>query len=75
MSYGRIAVFAAGAVVGGVIGYAAIKSGTVKKATRATIKAGLKAQDWAKEKCVKAKEEVKSMVASGKKEIAEEKPV
>lgn len=74
MSLGRIAIFAAGAVIGGVIGYASTKSDKVDKAASATIKAGLKAQDWVVDKYQQAKEGVKSAVASSKEAEKSEKP-
>lgn len=70
MSLGKVAVFAAGAVVGGVIGYAATKSETVKKATKSTIKAGIKAKDWTVDTFQKATNEVKEMVKDAKAEKA-----
>ncbi len=74
MSLGRIAIFAAGALIGGVIGYASTKSDTVDKATTATIKAGLKTQDWVADKYQKVKEGVKSAVVSSKETAESEKP-
>ncbi len=71
MSLGKVAIFAAGAVIGGLIGYASTKSDALRKATRATIKAGVKTQKWAAEQYDKAKKEVKSLAASDKKELAE----
>lgn len=72
MSLSKVVVFAAGAVVGGVIGYAATKSDTVKKASKSTIKAGLKAKDWTVDTFQKATSEVKEMVkdAKAEKELA-----
>ncbi len=67
MSLGKVAVFAAGIVVGGLIGIASAKSEKVDKATTATIKAGLKAKDWVADKCEQTKDGVKKAVASGKK--------
>lgn len=72
MSLGKVALFTAGTLVGGVIGYAAIKSETVKKATTATIKAGLKAKDWTVENFQKASNEVKEMVKDAKAEVKAE---
>jgi hypothetical protein len=72
MSLGKIVVFTAGAVIGGVIGYAAVRSDTVKKATKSTIKAGIKAKDWTVDTFQKATGEVKGMVKDAK---AEKKPV
>lgn len=74
MSLGKIAIFAAGALIGGVIGYASTKSEKVDNAAKATIKAGLKAQEWAANKYDQAKEGVKSVVASGKEAQEKEKP-
>jgi len=71
MSLGKVALFAAGAVVGGVVGYAAIKSETVKKATKSTIKAGIKAKDWTVDTFQKAKGEVTAMVKDARKEVQE----
>ncbi|NDV18419.1 hypothetical protein GO013_03170 [Pseudodesulfovibrio sp. JC047] len=68
MSFGRIAVFVAGTVVGGALGYAATKSDTVKKATKSTIKAGIKAKDWTVDTFQKATNEVKEMVHDAKAE-------
>lgn len=72
MSLGKVAIFAAGAVVGGVLGYAATKSDTVKNATKSTIKAGLKAKDWTMETFQKASDGVKEMVEDAKDEQAVE---
>lgn len=69
MSLGKVVIFATGAVVGGVIGYAAIKSETVKDATKSTIKAGIKAKDWTVDTFQKAKAEVTSMVKEAKKDV------
>ncbi|NDV24871.1 hypothetical protein [Desulfovibrio sp. JC022] len=68
MSLGRVAIFAAGTVVGGVVGYAATKSETVKKATQSTIKAGIKAKDWTVDTFQKATNEVKEMINDAKAE-------
>ncbi len=68
MSLGRVAIFTAGAIVGGVIGYAATRSDTVKKATKCTIKAGIKAKDWTVDTFQKASNEVKEMVKDAKAE-------
>jgi hypothetical protein len=68
MSLGKVASFTVGAVVGGVIGYAAVRSETVKKATKSTIKAGIKAKDWTAETFRKATGEVKEMVKDAKAE-------
>lgn len=56
MSVCRVVLLTAGVAAVGLIGYAASKSETVKKATRATIKAGYQAKDWAEEKLSKTKE-------------------
>ena len=69
MSFGKVAIFAAGAVVGGIVGYAAIRSDTVSKATKSTIKAGIKAKDWTVDTFQKAKAEVTSMVKDAKKDV------
>jgi hypothetical protein len=61
MSFGKVAIFTAGAVVGGIVGYAASRSKTAKKATKSTIKAGLKAKDWTVGTYKKAKEEVATL--------------
>ncbi|MEF2232139.1 MAG: hypothetical protein V3571_14500 [Pseudodesulfovibrio sp.] len=71
MSLGRIAIFAAGAVVGGVIGYAATKSTTVKKATKSAIKAGLKAKEWTVEQYGRARDGVTALVRDAEKEVKE----
>jgi len=71
MSFGKIAIFAAGAVVGGVIGYAATRSRTVKKATKCAIKAGLKAKDWTVGQYGKARDGVSAMVRDAEKEVKE----
>ncbi len=68
MSLGKVAIFAAGTIVGGVIGYAASNSKTVKKATKSTIKAGLRAKDWTVDTFQKATNEVKEMVKDAKAE-------
>ena len=68
MSLGKVAIFAAGTVVGGVIGYAAFKSDTVKNATKCTIKAGIKATTWTVDTFQKATNEVKEMVKDAKAE-------
>ncbi len=73
MSLGKVVVFAAGAVVGGVIGLIASKSPVVKKATKSTIKASLKAKDWTVDTFQKAKNEVTTMVKTAKKENKEDK--
>lgn len=70
MSLGRVAIFAAGAVVGGVIGLGVAKSPVVKKATRSTIKAGLKAKEWTVDTYRKAKDEVKALKDARKKTVA-----
>ena len=70
MSLGKVVIFTAGAVIGGVIGYAAIRSDTVKKATKSTIKAGIKAKDWTVDTFQKATNEVKEMVKDAKAEKA-----
>jgi hypothetical protein len=67
MSFGKIALFTTGAVIGGLIGYAAVRSDTVKKATKCTIKAGIKAKDWTVDTFHKAKDEVKTMAEDAKK--------
>ena len=72
MSLGKVVIFAAGAVVGGVIGYAAIRSETVKSATKSTIKAGIKAKDWTVDTFQKATNEVREMVKDAKAEKAVE---
>ncbi|MUM76653.1 hypothetical protein GKC30_03285 [Pseudodesulfovibrio sp. F-1] len=69
MSLGRIAIFAAGTVVGGVIGYAATRSQTVKKTTKCAIKAGLKAKDWTVAQYGKARDEVTALVKDARKEV------
>jgi len=71
MSLGKVVIFAAGAAVGGIIGYAATRSETVKSATKSTIKAGLKAKDWTVDTFQKAKGEVTAMVKDAKKESQE----
>ena len=71
MSLGKIAIFAAGAVVGGVIGYAATRSKSVKKATKCAIKAGLKAKDWTVEQYGKAKDGVTAMAKDARKDVPE----
>ncbi|NDV28544.1 hypothetical protein [Desulfovibrio sp. JC010] len=68
MSLGRVAIFAAGTVVGGALGYAATKSETVKKATQCTIKAGIKAKDWTVDTFQKASNEMKEMIKDAKAE-------
>lgn len=68
MSYGKVAVFAAGTVVGGVIGYAATRSKCVRKATKSAIKAGIKTKDWAVGTFQKATNEVKEMAKDAKAE-------
>ncbi|HKI80791.1 MAG TPA: hypothetical protein VKA04_04015 [Pseudodesulfovibrio sp.] len=67
MSFDKVAIFAAGAVVGGVIGYAATRSKAVKKVTKSTIKAGLKAKDWTVGTYKTAKEEVVTMAKEARK--------
>ena len=72
MSLGKVVIFTAGAVVGGIIGYAAIRSDKVKNATKSTIKAGIKAKDWTVDTFQKATNEVKEMVKDAKAEKAVE---
>lgn len=72
MTIGKVAVFAAGAVVGGLIGYAALRSDAVKNVTKSTIKAGIKARDWTVDTFEKATNEVKEMVRDAKAEAAVE---
>ncbi len=74
MSLGKIVIFAAGAIIGGVIIYGTKKSETVDKAATATIKAGVKAQDWVADKYNKAKDGLKTAVASAKESDKSEKP-
>lgn len=71
MSLGKIAIFAAGALIGGVIVYGSKKSEKVDKAATATIKAGFKAQDWVVDKYTKAKDGLKTAVASAKEDTGE----
>ena len=72
MSLGKVAIFSVGLVAGGLIGYAATKSEAVQKASKATIKAGLKAKDWTVGTVKQAKDGVVSMVKSAKEENAVE---
>ncbi len=68
MTLGKFAVFTVGVIVGGTLGYAAIKSDTVRDATKSTIKATLKAKDWTVDTLQKASNEVKEMVKDAKAE-------
>ncbi|WP_320170491.1 hypothetical protein [Maridesulfovibrio sp.] len=68
MTLGKVAIFTAGAVVGGLIGYAATKSGTVRNVTKSTIKAGIKAKDWTVDTFRKSTNEVKEMIRDAKAE-------
>ncbi|WP_419785966.1 hypothetical protein [Pseudodesulfovibrio sp.] len=71
MSLGKVAIFAAGTVVGGIIGYVATRSNVAEKATKSAIKAGLKAKNWTVEKYDKAKDGVTAMVKDAKKDVQE----
>lgn len=70
MSLGRVLLIAAGAAAGVAVYYAVTRSGSVREATKATIRAGAKASEWTKGKCDQAKGEFKALA----KEALEEKP-
>lgn len=64
----KAAIVAAGTVVGGLVCYAAYKSETVRNAAKSTIKAGVKAKDWAVDSYQKTTGEFKEMVRDAKAE-------
>lgn len=68
MTLGKFVIFGVGVLVGGVVGYAATKSDSVQKASKASIKAGLKAKNWTVDTFQNAANEVKEMVQDAKAE-------
>ncbi|WP_419781129.1 hypothetical protein [Maridesulfovibrio sp.] len=68
MSLGRIALVAAGSVVGGLVCYAAYKSETVRSVTKSAVRTGVKAKDWVVDSYQKSTEEFKEIVRDAKAE-------
>lgn len=67
MSFGRIALVAAGALAGATVVYAASRSENVRALAVASVRAGLKAKDWTVGKYEKAKGEMQGLVEEAKK--------
>ncbi len=59
-------IVAAGTALLGLAVYSVVRSKSLRPAVVGTIKGGMKAADWAKEKAAAAKKEIKSLAAEAR---------